>query len=132
MQVRYKKYTKDIFLLIVVAVFAIFLGKNIPHWYRLWQRSFKNGDYSDHVKSFPYKLTLYGAATCQHCQNARTYLRQAGIEFNDLIIDRSGNAAKLYQQLGEKAVPVLVSDSKMLVGFSPARYEEMLKESRVR
>jgi glutaredoxin 3 len=129
MQVRYKKYFKDALLLIVVAMLAIVLGKNIPHWYRLWQGPIKKGDYSVHVKSSPHKLTLYGTTTCPHCQSARTYLKQAGIEFNDLMIDRSNEAAKLYQQLGEKAVPVLVSDKQMLVGFSSASYEKMLKIS---
>ncbi|HTD05972.1 glutaredoxin family protein [Undibacterium sp.] len=129
MQAQYRKYLKEGFLLIAVAALAIVLGSKAPHWYRLWQGPFKNGDYSTHIKSSPYKLTLYGTSTCQHCQSARAYLRQAGVPFNDSIIDQSSEAAKLYQQLGEQAVPVLVSENKIFVGFNPARYAEMVKIS---
>ncbi|MBC3920204.1 glutaredoxin family protein [Undibacterium sp. CY18W] len=132
MQARYRKYLKDGLILMAVAALAIVLGTNIPRWYKLLNGPFKNGDYSAHIKSLPYKVTLYGTSTCPHCQSARMYLKQAGIEFNDVMIDKSGDAAKLYQQLGEKAVPILVSEKKMLVGFSPGRYEEMLKLASIK
>ena len=127
MNPKLKSYLKDALLLAITIAVALVLGSNAPGWYRAWKGPFKQGDYSEHVKSMPYKLTLYGSSTCPHCETARNYLKQAGIPFNDLVLDKSPEAANSYKKLGEQAVPVLVNENRMLVGFKPEAYAEMIK-----
>jgi glutaredoxin len=70
-------------------------------------------------------LTLYGTTTCPYCAAARKYLHEAGIPFNDIIIDKSQAATKAFRQLNEKAVPVLVSANRLVVGFDRNAYAEL-------
>ncbi|MBC3911301.1 glutaredoxin family protein [Undibacterium umbellatum] len=127
MQTKYRKYLKDGFVLLATAALAVVLGSHAPGWYKTWQGPFKKGDYSVHVKSLPHSLTLYGTSTCPHCETARNYLKQAGIPFNDLILDQSKAATESYKQLGETGVPVLISENRMLVGFSSEGYAALVK-----
>jgi glutaredoxin len=127
-----KAYLKDAFLLLAIAVLAGVLGSQLPQWYKAWQGPTKRGDYSMYVKSQPYRLNLYGTSTCPHCESARNYLKQAGIPYNDLIIDQSEAAKVAYLQLGEKAVPILLSADKLIVGYSRTAYAEMAESIRVK
>lgn len=126
-QSKFKQYLKEGTLLLATAALALGLGSQVPHLIEWWQGPFKKGDYAAHVKSLPHRLTLYGTSTCPHCATAREYLKQAGIPFNDLILDQNKTAAETYKQLGEKAVPVLVSENRMLVGFNREAYAELAK-----
>lgn len=78
-----------------------------------------------HVAQQPNNLTLYGTTTCPHCVSAREYLREKGIPFNDMIIDKSDTASIAFRQLEEKAVPVLVSVNRLVVGFDRNAYAEL-------
>jgi glutaredoxin 3 len=129
MNAKLKSYLKDAALLTITVVIALVLGSQAPKWYKAWKGPFKRGEYAEHVKSMPYKLTLYGTSTCPHCEAARNYLKQAGIPFNDMNLDKSPVANEAFKKLGEQAVPVLVNENMMLVGFQQEAYVEMAKSS---
>jgi glutaredoxin 3 len=104
---------------------AILLGGQLPYLIKQWHGPFKEADYSMHVAQQPNNLTLYGTTTCPHCISAREYLREKGIPFNDMIIDKSDTASIAFRQLEEKAVPVLVSVNRLVVGFDRNAYAEL-------
>lgn len=128
----YKKTVKEGAILLATAALAFGLGSQVPTILKWWQGPFKKGDYARHINALPHRLTLYGTSTCPHCETARKYLKQEGIPFNDLLIDQSKSAAENYRQLGEKVVPELVSDKKMLLGFSRVAYAELIQSANVR
>jgi glutaredoxin 3 len=129
MNQKIKTWTLNIVLTTVTAALAIVIGSQLPILVKKWQGPFKNGDYTTHVAQLPYKLTLYGTTTCSHCISARAFLKQAGIPFNDQIVDQSKTAETAYKQLNEKAVPILVSETKLIVGFNEDLYSELGKIS---
>jgi glutaredoxin len=110
MKQHVKKWTLNIILTAATAALALAIGSQLPAWLKKPRDPYKNGDYSAHIVQLPHKITLYGTTTCPYCKKARDYLKQAGIPFNDQIIDESKTAEAAFKQLGEKYVPVLVSE----------------------
>jgi glutaredoxin 3 len=126
MQGKLKIWLRDGVVFLAIIALAIWLGAQLPRWYSMVKGPFKSGDYSQHVKSQTYALTLYGTSTCPHCDTARRFLNEAGIPFNDLVVDKSKVAEVAYKTLGEKAVPVFVSADKLIVGFDKEAYLKLI------
>ncbi len=72
-------------------------------------------------------VRLYYIPTCHHCIDARKFLNQQGIEFEEINItkDREGLARmkNLTQQMG---VPVIEVGEKILIGFDRKKLETAL------
>jgi glutaredoxin len=122
MQAKRKRVLLHLALTAMTVSAAIALGAQAPRLYRALQGPVRSGDFAQHVANQPHALTLYGTSTCRHCARARAYLRQAGIAFNDRDIDTSNDAAALYDKLGEHAVPILVSERQLIIGFREKDY----------
>lgn len=106
---------------------AILIGGAAPDLVKKIRGPFKKSDYAIHVAQQSNKLTLYGTTTCPYCIAARKFLREANIPFNDMIIDRSEDAAKKFRNLKESSVPVLVSADLLVVGFDRQAYADLGK-----
>lgn len=106
---------------------AIAVGWQVPSLYQKFQgtENERRGDFAQHVTQHRHRLTLYGTKTCPACAHARAHLVKAGIPFNDELIDQSDAAKKMYDKLGERSVPILVSRSQLLIGFNGAAYDRM-------
>lgn len=76
-----------------------------------------------------FKLTLYGTTTCKYCIAARAHLHKAGVEFQDVLIDKSKDNERQFAALDQKAVPVLVTANEMVVGFDADDFEEIIKNA---
>lgn len=113
--------------MLVTVTAAIAIGWFAPSLYQKIQGTDndRTGNFSEHVDSQPHRLTLYGTTTCPACIQARAYLIKSRIHFNDQIIDKSEHAEKMYSKLGERSVPVFLTNSKMLIGFNPVAYREL-------
>jgi len=118
---------KNLTIVIITAIIAIFLGLKLPYLINYWHGSFTKGDFSKHVSQKEYNLTLYGSTTCPHCASAREFLRKSGIHFNDLVIDQSKDAASDFKTLNENGVPVLVSSNLLVRGFDQKAYADLDK-----
>ena len=122
-----KSWATNIVLFAVTAGAAVIVGSRLPHWIEDWRGPIRGGDYSLHVDKQPYRLTLYGTSTCPHCAAARDYLRQAGIAFNDVVIDKSKAAEDNFRKLEQNGVPVLVSDKQLVLGFDAKAFNEIIR-----
>lgn len=89
--------------------------------------SIRSGDFSAHIKSQPHPLTLYGTTTCGACINARAFLKRSGIPFNDLVLEGSPEARKMYRKIGSEKVPIFLSSQTLIVGFSEQEYLNLAK-----
>lgn len=72
-------------------------------------------------------LRLYTATTCRFCEKAVKWLKDSGIDFIEVSIDEDDKAREYLASKGILAVPVLEYDGKLVVGYSPERYAEVLK-----
>ena len=125
MKINLKSLVRDGISLILIVGIAIWLGTQIPTWYKQFKGPFREGDFSKHIQTQAYPLTLYGTTTCPHCKTAREFLSAAGIPYNDLVIDQSPAAKEAFKSLGENGVPVLLTSNKLFVGFHKETYRKL-------
>lgn len=130
MKLNFKRLALNTLLTVITATVAIAIGTNLPHFIAKWRGPIRSGNFSEHIEKLPYRLTLYGTSTCPHCQSARMFLKQAGVDFNDLVLDQTPSLHERFKQLNEKGVPVLVSDHKLVVGFDANVYTEIIKNTK--
>lgn len=77
------------------------------------------------------RITLYSTSRCAHCKQARQWLKQRGLRFQEFDIERNQRAFKDYQRLGARGVPVLLINQQRIDGFDPKRLEAVLKKAGV-
>lgn len=75
------------------------------------------GDYSSLMTGKTHGLSLYGSTTCPACKSAREFLNSRGVQFNDLLVDKSSVAFEEFKSLDFNSVPVFVTSKRALVGF---------------
>jgi glutaredoxin len=116
-------------LMTMTAAVAVAVGSQAPKWFAKLKGPVMKGDFAAHVANQPQKLTLYGTTTCRYCVKAREYLHQAGIAFNDQLVDTSAESQNRFSQLNQPGVPVLVSSKGLISGFNPVAYDELAMAS---
>ena len=73
------------------------------------------------------KVVIYSTPTCPYCKRAKDYLSQKGISYTDInvAVDRE-KAKEMIQKSGQMAVPVIIVDDEIMVGFNQAKLDELL------
>lgn len=70
---------------------------------------------------------VYSTPTCVWCNRAKEYLRQNHVDFVDLDVSRSRDAAQeMVKKSGQMGVPVLEIDGNIIVGFDRRRIDQLL------
>jgi len=73
------------------------------------------------------KVVLYSTPTCPHCNNAKTYLTERGIAFEDYDVSKDEEKAReMIKKTGKGTVPVMDIEGTIIVGFDPKRIERAL------
>ena len=74
-------------------------------------------------------MTVYSAAWCRDCREAKRFLSKHNIAFNEIDIENTPGAAdELLANVGKRAIPQFVLDGKWIQPYEPGRgflYEEM-------
>lgn len=75
------------------------------------------------------ELTLYTAAWCRDCREAKRFLTQHNIPFSEIDIETTPGAAdELLANVGKRAIPQFVLNGKWIQPYRPGHgflYEEM-------
>ncbi len=78
-------------------------------------------------KANPYKkkhkVVMYAASWCGYCKKARAFFRKHKIRYTEFDIEKNAAAKSRYEKFGGTGVPLIVSGSKKMQGFSEARFE---------
>jgi glutaredoxin 3 len=69
-------------------------------------------------------ILLFSLSTCPYCKQAREWLQSKQLPYKELVIDQSDEAKRIFDQLDEPALPVLVTGDRLVRGFSAAAYEQ--------
>jgi len=78
-------------------------------------------------KSMP-KVKIYTTPTCPFCFLAKEYLKEKGIEFEEIDVSKNEAAAmEMIQKSGQMGVPVIEIDGQIVVGFDKEKIDELLK-----
>lgn len=73
------------------------------------------------------EIVLFYAEWCGYCRRAKAHLERDGWDYTLRDIDRSEALDELIRKTGQKAVPVIDIDGKVLIGYDANRLDQMLE-----
>lgn len=97
---------------------GLWMGPGVRTVYDKWfpAPTYVTGDYSALYKETNKSVVIFTTSTCPYCKRARELLAKHNIDYYDFITDKSPEAQKHYETLGESAVPVLLIADRKIVG----------------
>ena len=73
---------------------------------------------------------LYAAAWCGFCKQARAYLAQKGVKYEDIDIDTQAGKAAFAVAGGGGGIPLLTLKGQQVRGFSAKAYDQLFAGNR--
>jgi len=75
----------------------------------------------------PKNIVVYSTNTWPWCFRAKEYLSSKGFSYTDYNVGQDREKAKeMIQKSGQMAVPVIMINDQIIVGFNQARIDELL------
>ena len=72
-------------------------------------------------------VIVYSTPTCPYCHKAKDYLKEKGVEFEDVdVAADQARAQEMVQKSGQMGVPVLDVNGSIIIGFDQAKIDEAL------
>ena len=73
------------------------------------------------------KIVIYSTPKCPVCKLAKAYLGKKGLQYKDIDISASEDAAhEMIHRSGQMATPVIFIDDKMMLGFNRQEMDDLL------
>ena len=73
-------------------------------------------------------IKVYSTPTCPWCTVTKDYLKSKNFAFEDLDVSRNREAAmEMIKKSGQRGVPVIDINGKIIVGFDQATIDTLLK-----
>jgi len=73
------------------------------------------------------RVILYSAEWCGWCKKAKRHLDDMGIDYEIRDIDHPDNLDDLVAKTGQRGIPVLDVGGRVVTGFSPDKYDELIR-----
>jgi len=72
-------------------------------------------------------VKVYSTPTCPYCKEAKNFLKEKNIEFEEIDVSQDTAAAQaMIDKTGQMGVPVVEIDGEAIVGFNKAKMMELL------
>lgn len=73
------------------------------------------------------KIKVYSTPVCPYCKMVKEFLKEKGIEFEDIDVSKDKEAAKeMVNKSGQMGVPVTEIDGEIIIGFNVSALKEAL------
>ncbi len=72
------------------------------------------------------KIIMYTTPTCVYCQMAKKFLKEKGVEYEEIDVSDPIKAEEMVKKSGQMGVPVIDIDGEIIVGFDKARISKLL------
>ena len=74
-------------------------------------------------------IKVYSTPTCPWCHKVKAFLKEKGVEFEEIDVAADQEAAKnMVEKSGQMGVPQIEINGKMIVGFDQKALEVELKK----
>lgn len=74
-------------------------------------------------------IRIYSKPLCQDCNRAKAFLKDKGIKFEDIDIQKNKPAhEEMVQRYGVDICPVIVIGDQVMVGFNPPKINKLLSD----
>jgi glutaredoxin 3 len=125
-----RRYFGWLALLLVFPVGALagYGAKALMHWVST-PAIVEFADRSALLERTDAELLLFSVSTCPYCRKAREWLTANSVPFKEMMVDESVEAQKLFDELDESGVPVLVLRDRVIRGFVTKEYAEALAKN---
>lgn len=74
------------------------------------------------------RITLYSSRNCPYCRQARQYLQNKGLRFQEFDVQQNVRAQRMLEKMGTRSVPVLMIGDTRVDGFDRQRLDRLLKQ----
>ncbi|HSD10732.1 MAG TPA: glutaredoxin family protein [Candidatus Binatia bacterium] len=71
-------------------------------------------------------VKVYSTPLCAPCERLKRHLREKGVAFTLIDVMMDEEAGAFLERRGIRTMPVLSVDGELVVGFDPARIDELL------
>ena len=72
-------------------------------------------------------VIVYSTPTCPYCHKAKDYLKEKGVDFEDINVANDTDKQKeMIEKSGQMGVPVLDVHGKIIVGFDTSAIDQAL------
>jgi len=73
-------------------------------------------------------VKVYSTPTCPWCTTAKRYLASKNVPYEDIDVTRNrGGAMEMIRKSGQRGVPVIDIDGKIIIGFDQAAIDSMIR-----
>ncbi len=73
------------------------------------------------------KVAVYSTSTCPYCKQAKTFLEDNGVAYEEFDVGADGEKRKeMIDKSGQMGVPVIDIEGKVIVGFDREAIKEAL------
>lgn len=73
------------------------------------------------------KIKVYSTPTCPYCRMVKSFLKEKGVDFEDIDVSLDSKAAEeMIQKSGQMGVPQIEINEKIIVGFDKEAIEREL------
>lgn len=77
------------------------------------------------------EVIVYSTTTCPYCHMVKDFLKEKGVEFEDIDVARDQEKAKeMMSKSGQMGVPQIEINGKIVVGFDKAAIERELEAGK--
>ena len=75
-----------------------------------------------------HKVTVYSTESCPWCHKAKDWLKEKKIDFTDHDVGNDSKAAaEMVEKSGQRGVPVIDIDGKIIIGFNEEKMKGALE-----
>jgi len=79
------------------------------------------------------KIIIYSTPTCPYCYKVKDWLKEHNLDFEDINVAENHEAAKdMIEKSGQRGVPVIDINGKIVIGFDIDKLKELLKIKQFR
>ncbi len=72
-------------------------------------------------------VKVYSTPSCPYCHKAKDYLKEKGVEFEDInVAEDTDKQQEMIKLSGQMGVPVIAIGEEVIVGFDQAKMDEAL------
>ena len=73
------------------------------------------------------KIKVYSTPTCPYCQMVKSFLKEKGVDFEDIDVSVDSKAAEeMIKKSGQMGIPQIEINEKIIVGFDREAIETEL------
>lgn len=72
-------------------------------------------------------VVLYATNSCSYCAKTREFFHTNNIMYYEYDIERDSQGKAQFNQLGQRGVPVVLINGKLVAGYNPKRMSELLE-----